>query len=392
MKYLLIFGALRSGKTLIGRALNMHPNVVAQKEPYFFYFKICRNIFYRDILKKSEFDPDFPMDTDFCKPMQEKEIFRNSFININFMENDIEELKRLTVKHQDAEPGERAPKILPLLNKLKPGPAHLVFKQLMDFIGESYSKSGVIYVGITEGWCDEFIAPMLKLNDIDVHCIHCLRDPRSIVASRNAGKNVIESYGGKYPLLFLIRHWRKTIAYSILNNGNHKYLAVKYEQVVQEPEICFSRICEFLNIPFSENLLKPHTFVKGDGSLWKQNTSYQGNEKNSFSTGSLEKWKDVLSKEEIGVIEYLCEAEMDYIGLERVNTNFNVRGLFEFREDEDVIVEWLRNYNWIMSDKEITLEIVRKVLIEERKIVKLPELANYFAIEEDVFDVLSNHY
>ena len=382
---------MRSGKTLIGRALNMHSNIVVQKEPYFFYFKLCRNIFYRDLFNKPGFDFDSPIDSDFCKSEIEKNAFRQALGKIFFKPSDIDELKRLTIKQQEAEPGERAPNILPLLKNMKVGYAPSVFKQLMDIIAEAYSKSGVQYVGITEGWCDEFIQPMLELKDIDVRCIHCLRDPRAVVASRNA-KNSLQSYGGKYPLLFLIRHWRKSIAYANMNSRNPKHMTIQYEEVVQYPDIWFEKMCDFLGVPFCGSLLKPNKYIRGDGKLWKQNTSYDQNEKTAFNISSLEKWKAILTSDEVGAIEYFCKPEMDYLGLKCFNKTFKITDFDKIDEKEEDIIEWLKKYDWTLNNKgELMLEFMRKCLVESKSKAELEKLINYFFIDKIVFDSLPSN-
>ena len=391
MKYLLILGTQRSGKTLLTRALNMHPNIVAHVEPFFFFFKICRNIFYRDIIKKADFDPDYPMDSDFCKPLEEKKIFRESFSNILFKEDDIRRLKELTIRQQNSLPGERAPKIIPLLNKLEIGTAPAVFKLLMGLLYEAYYKDGVQIIGISEGWCDDFIEPFLALTDLELKCIQCLRDPRAIIASRNKGTKILEECGGKkYPLLFIIRHWRKAIAYSLRNVDNPNYFCVHYEKLILQPKLWFSKLCDFLGLPFSDKLLKPSFFIRSDGKLWKQNSAFKIKEQEGFNTHSLYKWKDALSKEEIGVIEFLCKAEMGYLGMQRENTDFSLVDLLDFKENEDEIVDWLKKYHWFFNEKELTLEIVRKYLIEKNHFKNLDKLIDYFTVDRSVFDTLSN--
>lgn len=391
MKYLLILGTQRSGKTLIARALNMHPNIIAHMEPFFFFFKICRNVFYRDIIKKTDFDPDYPMDSNFCKPLKEKKIFRESFSRILFKGDDIRRLKELTVKQQNALPGERAEKIIPLLDKLEIGTAPAVFKQLMTLLYEAYHKNDVQIIGVSEGWCDDFIEPFLDLSDLEVKCIHCLRDPRAIVASRNKGTKILEEYGGKkYPLLFIIRHWRKTIAYSIVNSGYPKYYAVRYEELIQDPKRSFKKICNFLGIAFSEKLLFPSTFIRGDGSLWRQNSSFNIQNQGEFNTSSIERWKKALSLDVIGVIEYLCKAEMSYLQLERYNPEFSLRDILLFKEKEEEIVEWLKKYNWSISEKELMPEIARNLLIERHEIANMDNIKDYFCIDTKAFDVFSS--
>ena len=385
MKHLIVLGTQRSGKTLVSRALNMHPNIIVQVEPYFHFFKSCRNIFFRDVLRKTNFDPNYPMDSGFCKPYKEKHLLQESFADISFNDSDIVELRRMTIQQQESVKGERAPKIIPLLNRLEAGTAPFVFKQLMDILHEAYFKEGVQLVGLSEGWCDEYIQSLLNLEDVDVKCVHCLRDPRSIVASRNVGGRI---HVGKYPLLFIIRHWRKSIAYSLLYEEHPKYMAVQYENLVLKPELWFQEICAFLEVPFSQKLLDPSTFVNGDGSLWKQNSAFNVSDRGGFSQSSIDRWKDVLSKEEIGVVEYLCKAEMEYLNLKRFNPEYPLKDLLCFREKEDEIIDWLKKYNWTFNEKELMLEIVRTFIIENSQISNTEDLIDYFAIDKRVIGKL----
>jgi hypothetical protein len=379
MKYLLVLGTQRSGKTLISRALNTHPNIILQMEPFFFFFKMCRNILFRDVLKKTDFDPDYPMDSGFCKSHEEKQLLKEYFLRLEFTHSDIEELKVLTVKQNREKM--RAPKIIPFLDKLQAGTAPTVLKCLLGILNEAYKKQEVMFVGLSEGWCDEYIEILLNYDDMDFRCIHCIRDPRAIVASRNGDSKL---HVGKYPLLFIIRHWRKTIAYSILCKDNPKYMSARYENVVREPEKWFREICGFMGVPFSERLLETSLYVNGDGSLWQRNTAYKGPIKEGFSTDSVERWEGILSRDEVGFIEYLCKAEMDYLGIKRKNQTFSLRDLAAFREDENAITDWLKKYNLTINDEELNLEIVRKYLIENQVKHVNDMMLNYFVIDKDV--------
>jgi len=384
MKYLLVLGTQRSGKTLISRALNTHPNIIVQMEPFFFFFKMCRNIFLRDVLKKTDFDPDYPMDSGFCKSHDEKQLLKEYFSRLEFTHSDIEELKVLTVKQNRGKM--RAPKIIPFLDKLQAGTAPTVLKCLLGILNEAYKKQDVMVVGLSEGWCDEYIEILLNYDDMDFRCIHCIRDPRAIVASRNVGGRI---HVGKYPLLFIIRHWRKTIAYSILCKDHPGYMSVRYENVVREPEKWFREICDFIGVPFSERLLETSLYVNGDGSIWQRNTAYKGPIKEGFSTDSVERWEGILSRDEVGLIEYLCKTEMDYLGIKRNNHTFSLRDLVAFREDENTITDWLRKYNLVINDEELILEIVRKFLLEKGNIFSGDHLYDYFTIDHRILKMIT---
>jgi len=379
----IVFGPIRSGKTLIGRAINSHPLISVQQEPFFFFFKMCRDIYHRDVLKDS-YDFSQPIESDFGMKPEQKEGFNDYFENLEFSHEDIVELRKRTVRQQESAGSERAPRIVPFMDSLKPGKTTEVFDQLYDIFIKGYPKEDLKYIGFTEAWVDNFIEPILSLNGGNHKVIHCIRDPRQIIASRNFGKNP-EKYGGKYPILFLIRHWRKSVAYSIINMDNPDYLLVKYEQVVNSPEEWFQIICEHLGVPFHNSLMHPERYENGSGNIWKQNTNFDVG--TGFSKESLEKWKAVLPDESVGLIEFLCGAEMDYFDYKRVNNDFDLKSLAAYTEKEEHIIEWLKKYNLSINEEDITLELVRKYfLVTDGHVNK--DMLDYFFIDQKVREIL----
>jgi len=379
----IVFGPIRSGKTLIGRAINSHPLVSVQQEPFFFFFKMCRDIYHRDVLRDN-YDYSQPIESDFGMKPEQKKGFNDYFENLKFSLEDIAELSKRTIRQQESAGSERAPCIASFLNKLGPGKAKDVFDQLYDILLKGYYKEGLKYIGFTEAWVDNFIEPILLLKGEKHKVVHCMRDPRQIIASRNFGRNP-EKYGGKYPILFLIRHWRKSVAYSIINMDNPDYLLVKYEQVVNSPEEWFRKICSHLGVPFHNDLMHPERYENGSGNIWKQNTNF--NAGIGISKESLEKWKEVLPDESVGLVEYLCGAEMDYFDYKRVNNDFDLNGLVSYVEEEEHIIEWLKKYNLLINEKDITLELVRKyLLVTDGPVNK--DMLDYFFIDQKVCEVL----
>jgi hypothetical protein len=166
-------------------------------------------------------------------------------------------------------------------------------------------------------------------------------------------------------------------------------MAVQYENLVHEPELWFKKMCHFLAVPFSESLLDTSGFLNGDGSPWIQNSAFQVSSKKSINVGSLFKWKEVLSREEIGVIEYLCKEEMDLLELERINLEFSLQDLISYKENDDEIIEWLRKYNLTFNENELMLEIVRKYLIESNQNIDVKDLIDYLVIDKKVFGKLA---
>ena len=382
--YVNIFGPIRSGKTLVGRALNMHPELSVQQEPFFFYFKFCRNIFHRDILKDS-YDYNQPIETDLCMQARQKALFIKHFQRIYFNRNDIVELKKWTKWQQKSAGNERAAKMVVFLDRLKAGNAQEVLGQLCAVLEKAYPKKSLRWLGFTEAWCDNFITPLLSMDKLAFKTVHIIRDPRAIIASRNAGTQ-INKYGGKYPLLFLIRHWRKSVAYSIVHKANPNYLLVRYEDLIASPDKWFRLICKHLGIIFSESLMHPESYLNGAGKRWRQNTNFE--RKAGFSDASLAVWKERLSAQEIMLIEYLCQEEMSYCGyLPTQNDSASVRMLASFTENNQEIVPWLRPYNLIMNESEVSLELIRKSLLDLPDTAS-KEMREYYFINNKVYQSL----
>ena len=388
MKSVCVLGTIRSGKTLIGRALNMHPLITLQTEPYFFFFKLSRNLFLRQILKKDD-GFEGPIAPSFCTLKSERRLFEQNFSSLVFTEEDIKLLRHLTQKQQESVGDERAPEIIPYLETIKPGTADDILSQLQLILNSAYPKKTVEYIGFSEAWCEGFMAPLMALHENPFKCIHVIRDPRSVISSRNAGKNLIKEYGGKYPILFLIRHWRASVAHAIINQENPNYFMIKYEDLVTSPDQWFEAICNFLNVKLDTKMLEPEKYLNGKGKPWKQNTNFE--QKKGFSTTSLHKWKEVLTGQEIGFIEWLCLPEMQYMEYEITQTNYGLSDLSNFREDDSGIVKWLQSYNLTVSDKELEKEIARRYLLTQNS-QQEEDLISFLYTDEKSYQTLLESY
>ena len=83
MKNLLITGNFRSGTTLLSTALNVHEKVVTGWQPYWLFFRECRNQFFNN-MDQSSFDNNFPMGIIDLKNQRERELFSSLFREVCF--------------------------------------------------------------------------------------------------------------------------------------------------------------------------------------------------------------------------------------------------------------------------------------------------------------------
>ena len=78
---------------------------------------------------------------------------------------------------------------------------------------------------------------------------------------------------------------------------------------------------------------------------------------------------------------------MDYFDYKRVNNDFDLNGLVSYVEEEEHIIEWLKKYNLLINEKDITLELVRKyLLVTDGPVNK--DMLDYFFIDQKVCEVL----
>ncbi len=108
-----------------------------------------------------------------------------------------------------------------------------------------------------------------------------------------------------------IRLWFIFMKSSIQNRfkfGDNRYLIQSYEELVFHPRQVMEKIAFFLKIPFNETLLEPTKH----GLLWPGNSAYN-QEFKEISSNSVNKYKEILSKSEIKILDTYCVPLYKYI-------------------------------------------------------------------------------
>ena len=165
--------------------------------------------------------------------------------------------------------------------------------------------------------------------------IHVVRDPRAIIASmlqvgkRARAKN-IKLQNFTRSLYAAIEHVTKCFdaGFSAANTNAERVLTVCYENLVGEPESETKRICAFLHLDWSAQMLQPGNFthlgekaitVKSD-KLWYDRKTYQSNP----HTGSILKWKTTLTPTQQAAI---LSAFKDHQELSKLGYHLSLNGL-----------------------------------------------------------------
>jgi len=364
MRNVFIMGIFRSGTSLLSTCLNAHENVRIAWQPYWLFFKASRNKFFSEVIRKP-LDVNYPMGVLQFTSEKERRLFCDIFRLVKFDGAELSSLisqigDYLGYEEEKVNRDMKPTSLLSYLHGLESGTAGHILSQLMKrlYLSESNTycanKENIDIVGIKEVFCEEYIEPILNYQGLDSVVLHIIRDPRAVVASRNYGK-YMEATGSRYPIFFIIRSWRRTVANYLSNKDKENYLMIRYEDLVSQPGEIMNQICRALELPFSEDVLNFSMFRNSSGGQWEPNTSFEGTK--SINTLSVERWKSVLQPDEIEVIEFFCQSELEYLGYEITTGRFDVEKISNFKEDVSYINDWLRKYNFNYSITEDRLNL-----------------------------------
>ena len=280
-----------------------------------------------------------------------------------------------------------SPLIVPHLDELDGTTYAELFASALDIIRKVYDKQGAQVVGFKEVWVDEFTPHFRRLNPGN-KIIHLIRDPRSVVASNFASVST-------YPLMFLIRQWRKIVTLAWYNADHSADVKlVRFEDLLSDPETVARQLCEFLKVNFHENMTDPSSYTDGAGQPWRQNTSYRKNAERDgerrFNRTALDKWKQVLTDEVLTLIDLFCSREMALLGyqpasdIEVISRRLDI---LDYEDDPTTRAEWIKPYATYNNIKEILAELQRLALIESQR--ELSEQSKrLLTLEPGMFEVL----
>jgi hypothetical protein len=143
----------------------------------------------------------------------------------------------------------------------------------------------------------------------DARFILLVRDARDVAVSAK------HSIFNHFHVYFTAQRWKREQAIGINWMGmlsSNQIMLVKYEELIKNPRMVTSEICEFLNEPFEEKILEYHTSKEASksGSL---SISWANTAKPVMSSNR-EKFLTELSSEEICLIEMIAHRELTALG------------------------------------------------------------------------------
>ena len=179
-------------------------------------------------------------------------------------------------------------------------------------------------------FCDDTPKHLYYLHTIfsffpDAQVIGCTRDPRDFLCSyKNYWKTMTLARERKriealYNPVITSLLWRSS-SNALLKHVNQccrsKMLLVQYEKLVQDPPEEVGRVCRFLGLDYSDNLIQIET----------HNSSFEPSSTGIFTT-SVGRWRTCLRPEEIWWVQTLGRENLRALGYEAETVNPSKRAL-----------------------------------------------------------------
>jgi hypothetical protein len=162
-------------------------------------------------------------------------------------------------------------------------------------------------------WGDKrpaYYAFMDELDNLfpDAQFIHLVRDPRACVESLKRQEWYPDEAA---PCVAAWVHAVRSARRSGTKLGPKRYLEVRYEDLVSDPEAASRRICEFLDEPFAEDMCRPELIAdKVNPAHYQQRRQIQ----EGVNTATVEAWAKKLPPEEIALVDKVAGRWMQEFG------------------------------------------------------------------------------
>lgn len=351
--FFIITGIARSGTTYLSNLYNSHPECVSISDPI--------NVFFKAFINEINFSLFGHYDSSLKYPIP------NGFMN-NYLMNYFHTISLNRKIHFDhfndyiyaiANNCENfTPNIANRIRSIKRVDNFKdLFLELLNCMSNDLPQN-ITHFGIKTAW-SESLMPTLLNTFPTIRVVHIIRDPRAVITSNYKTNNK------RYPLLYNIRDWRKSVYYYyyLRKEFPENYKMIKYEDLLIDHDKFLSEILDFVNLQINVDLAE----VKNTNSSYNQSVNNP--------TEYINRWKNNLPENLSFYIEKTCFPEMRkiiYLDDLKKDEILPQDGLIEF----DSLSEWCKNdfnnklgvyINWI-QDQNI-LELLRMDLVRRKTII-----------------------
>ena len=189
-------------------------------------------------------------------------------------------------------------------------------RDLLALMAESYAETFGISLDLIKRWIEKTPANRNHVDGIfrcfpNAKLLVTLRDPRAILATQIALEKTRQTK--RFSVYYVVAHWRVAAQLAKrIRDGEIPGLLVQYEQLVGEPSMSMQKVCDYLEIGFDPEIVLKPTKV---GQKWSGNSAAQ-TEFSEINSEPASRWKNELSEDEIGWVEWHCRDLMPEFGYE----------------------------------------------------------------------------
>ncbi len=371
---LLLTGVGRSGTTLAEKVLHAHTEICMGSQPFPDLFLRAKEAYLAD-----------------------RGVVRPNPIGTRFLEADgtIEELAAF-LDHDEwsssrlddlfdamaANDGQYTKVLVGARGAVRPGRFFDVYSQLLTALAVRLGRQDAAWVGSKEASFEELAAIIL---DRGGAAVIMLRDPRDVLTSFHHGRGR-EFAGATRPTLFILRQWRKSVAFTIHLLGHPRFVAVRYEDLVSRPAEVVRQLAGRLAMQCC-GLEELGDVVRDQtGEVWTGNSSFERHR--GLSTNPVGRWRQHLDSATATYVDAVCGPELRALGYpaEQLTDAQRSAAIRSFREP--VVVSHRRfSSDYSTSRDNVEAELRRLSLL--RQSTANVDLSRWFIFPE-VFETLGD--
>jgi len=327
---LFITGFLRSGTTLVEKLLHNHRDVCVGSQPFPLLYYMAKEAF---LARKGIKNEGYPLGHLFLEDRYTLDEFTD-FLKTHVLTKDVVADAFVRMSGYS---GQGTPALLNRCHEAGGGTFLEIFRKLSDIVAEIHGKAHAVYAGSKEVFCEEYVPMFL---DGGARVVVVIRDPRDILASLRSSEG--SRYANKgLPVLYVLRSWRKSVAFALAFMARSGFMFVRYEDVVIDTPGMLGRLAGFLGLdPYRDGQFE-EGITGQDGRLWKANSSF---EPYSFvSNRSVGKYVDILPPGVVRYVESVCYPELVAMGYElrECKTGFDRSAAEGIHEQQTAMHEFL---------------------------------------------------
>jgi hypothetical protein len=331
--FFMITGVARSGTTLLSECLDHHPNILCFSDPMNELFKGFFHFAYYKVSGEKK-PAGYPIDHFFFSGDSKVSRFIDS---TNFKHEIPDYLRSQLLDRISKRGGKFCPALKDTAQNCQANRFDELILEILLILYKHTPVKDCFRIGFKDAWCEQLLLPLSKTFP-NMKFINIIRDPRAVICSNFYSKS-------KYPLFLSVRDWRKSVFYSWKYQFDSlelksRFLSLKYEELVENPEKILQQATSFLNVAPSQDMISL--------KFKKPNSSYENaHDTQTISNESKERWKTDLPGNLRAQIEVYCLPEMKKMGYtnqpEQSGSSPAMHVLLGGAISYDQLGEWCRN-------------------------------------------------